>query len=78
PDYWDRVGLQVKDKRNFTVTFEPAYFYDLDGNPIGYAPAHIMRAEWVKAKAAAQGRDAAGQAEVFRNFFTQYASPQAL
>lgn len=78
PDYWDRVGLQVKDKRNFTVTFEPAYFYDLDGNPIGYAPAHIMRAEWEKAKAAAQGRDAAGQAEVFRNFFTQYASPQAL
>ena len=25
PDYWERVKLTVKDRYNFTVTFEPAY-----------------------------------------------------
>jgi peptide/nickel transport system substrate-binding protein len=54
PDYWERVGLQVKDARNFTVIFEPAYYYDTYGSPIGYAPKHIMGAEWEKVKAAAR------------------------
>lgn len=78
PDFWDRVGLRVKDKQNFTVTLEPAYFYDQDFDPLGYAPAHIMGAEWEKARAAAAGRDAAAAAEIYRNFFQQFSSPQAL
>jgi peptide/nickel transport system substrate-binding protein len=78
PDFWDRVGLRVKDKQNFTVTLEPAYFYDQDFDPLGYAPAHIMGAEWEKTRAAAAGRDAAAAAEIYRNFFQQFSSPQAL
>jgi len=78
PDYWDRLGLKVKDKQNFTVTLEPAYFYDLDLTPILYAPAHIMKPEWDKAKAAAAGKDAAGAAEVYRNYFQQFSTPSAL
>lgn len=78
PDYWDRLGLRVRDKQNFTVTLEPAYFYDLNLDPITYAPAHIMKGEWDKAKAAAASRDAAGAAEVYRNFFRLFSSPQAL
>jgi peptide/nickel transport system substrate-binding protein len=82
PDYWERVGLQVKDARNFTVSFEPAYYYDTYGSPIGYAPKHIMGAEWEKVKAAARNldpdKDAEKLNELYRNFFLKFATPQAL
>lgn len=84
PDYWDRIGLKVKDKQNFTATLEPAYFYDLDLLPImiSYAPAHVMRSEWDKAKAAAGKLDltkeAAAIGDIYRNFFQTFSSPQAL
>ncbi|GIW32699.1 peptide ABC transporter substrate-binding protein [Meiothermus sp.] len=78
-DFFDRATLRVRDARNFTVSLEPAYFYDLDINQVYYAPNHIMRAEWDKAKAAAaQTTDTARQAEIFRNFFTQFSNPQYL
>ncbi|WP_022798601.1 peptide ABC transporter substrate-binding protein [Thermus islandicus] len=82
PDYWERVNLKVKDARNFTVIFEPAYYYDTYGSPIGYAPKHIMGAEWEKVKAAARGldpdKDAEKLNELYRNFFLKFATPQAL
>jgi peptide/nickel transport system substrate-binding protein len=82
PDYWERVGLQVKDARNFTVSFEPAYYYDTYGSPIGYAPKHIMGPEWEKVKAAARNldpdKDAEKLNELYRNFFLKFATPQAL
>ncbi len=78
-DFFDRATLRVRDARNFTVSLEPAYFYDLDINQVYYAPNHIMRSEWDRAKAAAaQTTDAARQAEIFRNFFTQFSNPQYL
>ncbi|SDE77655.1 peptide/nickel transport system substrate-binding protein [Thermus arciformis] len=82
PDYWERVNLRVKDARNFTVIFEPAYYYDTYGSPIGYAPKHIMGPEWEKVKAAARGLDSDKDAEklneLYRNFFLKFATPQAL
>lgn len=82
PDYWERVKLTVKDKTNFTVSFEPAYYYDTYGSPISYAPSHIMKAEWAKTKAAADKLDADKDAdkltEVYRNFFQQFSTPQAI
>ncbi|RDI96250.1 peptide ABC transporter substrate-binding protein [Meiothermus sp. QL-1] len=78
-DFFERATLRVRDGRNFTVVLEPAYFYDLEVNQVNYAPNHIMRQEWERAKAAAaQTSDAARQAEIFRNFFTQFSSPQFL
>jgi len=50
PSYWNRVGLKVIDDKNFIVTFEPAYFYDLVGSAIGVAPEHVMREEWEKGR----------------------------
>jgi len=82
PDYWERVKLTVKDKQNFTVTFEPAYYYDTYGSPIGYAPAHIMRPEWDKVVAVAKPLDADKDSEklneLYRNFFQQFSTPQAI
>ncbi len=82
PDYWERVKLTVKDKQNFTVSFEPAYYYDTYGSPIGYAPAHIMKADWEKVKAIAAPIDADKDAEklneLYRSFFQQYSTPQAI
>jgi peptide/nickel transport system substrate-binding protein len=82
PDYWERVNLRVRDARNFTVIFEPAYYYDTYGSPIGYAPKHIMGAEWEKVKAAARNldpdKDAEKLNELYRNFFLKFSTPQAL
>ncbi|WP_347240605.1 peptide ABC transporter substrate-binding protein [Thermus sp.] len=82
PDYWERVNLKVKDARNFTVIFEPAYYYDTYGSPIGYAPKHIMGPEWEKVKAAAKGldpdKDAEKLNELYRNFFLKFATPANL
>lgn len=82
PDYWERVKLSVKDARNFTVTFEPAYYYDTYGSPIGYAPAHIMKAEFDKALAQVKGlnvdKDAEKINEIYRSFFNSFSTPQAI
>ena len=82
PDYWERVKLTVKDKLNFTVTFEPAYYYDTIGSPIGYAPAHIMKEEWAKTEAAAKSldpdKDAEKLNELYRGFFLKFSTPQYL
>jgi peptide/nickel transport system substrate-binding protein len=85
PDYWTRVGLKVKDKQNFTVTFEPAYYTDLFGGfrvPISYAPAHVMRGEWEKTKTTTAPLDAKKDAEklneLYRNFFQKFSTPEAL
>ncbi len=82
PDYWERVNLKVKDARNFTVIFEPAYYYDTYGSPIGYAPKHIMGPEWEKVKAQAArldpNKDAEKLNELYRGFFLKFATPQAL
>ncbi len=82
PDYWERVQLQVKDARNFTVIFEPAYYYDTYGSPIGYAPKHVMGPEWEKVKAAARNldpdKDAQRLNELYRNFFLKFATPAEL
>ncbi|MCS7058359.1 MAG: peptide ABC transporter substrate-binding protein [Meiothermus sp.] len=82
PDYWERVNLRVRDRQNMTVIFEPAYYYDTYGSPIGYAPAHIMRPEWEKVKAAAANlnpdRDAQRLNELYRGFFQQFSSNQAI
>ncbi|AEG34049.1 ABC-type transporter, periplasmic subunit [Thermus thermophilus SG0.5JP17-16] len=86
PDYWERVQLRVRDARNFTVIFEPAYYYDTYGgpygSPIGYAPKHIMGPEWEKVKAAARNldpqKDAERLNELYRNFFIKFSTPQAL
>ncbi len=82
PDYWERVNLRVRDRQNMTVIFEPAYYYDTYGSPMGYAPAHIMRAEWERVKAAAAplnpDRDAQRLNELYRNFFQQFSSNQAI
>ncbi|MFN4070716.1 MAG: peptide ABC transporter substrate-binding protein [Thermus caldifontis] len=79
PDYWQRVNLRVRDARNFTVIFEPAYATDLIGSPIGYAPKHIMGAAWEQVKRQAAGldpsRDAQRLNELYRNFFTQFSTP---
>jgi peptide/nickel transport system substrate-binding protein len=78
-DFFERSSLRVRDARNFTVTLEPAYFYDLEVHRAFYAPNHIMRAEWDRAKeAAARTTEAARQAEIFRNFFNQFSNPQFL
>lgn len=82
PDYWERVNLRVRDKQNMTVIFEPAYYYDTYGSPIGYAPVHKMGPEWEKVKAAAAplnpDRDAQRLNELYRNFFQQFSSNQAI
>ncbi|MCL6525456.1 MAG: peptide ABC transporter substrate-binding protein [Thermaceae bacterium] len=83
PDFWSRVSLQVKDKQNFTVTFEPAYYYDATVSMAGaspnlIAPSHLMRPEWEKVKAATQNlspdKDATKLNELYRNFFQQFGS----
>ncbi|MDX2004616.1 MAG: peptide ABC transporter substrate-binding protein [Meiothermus sp.] len=79
PDFFDRANLRVQGTKNMTLVLEPAYFYDLDVIQLFYAPNHIMRAEWDRAKAAAaQLSDAARQAEIFRNFYQSFSTPQAL
>jgi peptide/nickel transport system substrate-binding protein len=82
PDYWQRVKLTVKDKQNFTVTFEPAYYYDTYGSPISYAPAHLLKEEWEKTKAAAApldpDKDAQKLNELYRGFFNKFSTPQFL
>ncbi|MER3481887.1 MAG: diguanylate phosphodiesterase [Meiothermus sp.] len=80
PDFWSRVSFQAKDKQNFTVTFEPAYYYDATVSMAGFTPvpSHLMRAEWDKVKAAAQSLDADKDAtklnELYRGFFQQFGS----
>lgn len=81
PDFWSRVDLQVKDKQSFTVTFEPAYYYDATVSMAGsgfLAPSHLMKPEWVKVKAAVQGLDVAKDAqkinEIYKSFFQQFSS----
>lgn len=81
PDFWSRVNLQVKDKQNFTVTFEPAYYYDATVSMAGsgfLAPSHLMKPEWDKVKAAVQGLDVNKDAqkinEIYRSFFQQFGS----
>lgn len=82
PDYWERVNLRVRDKQNFTVIFEPAYYYDTIGSPIAYAPVHRMGAEWNRVKAAVApldvDKDAQRINELYRNFFQQFSTPQAV
>jgi len=82
PDVWERRKLIVKDKLNFTVTFEPAFYTDTIGAPIGYAPAHVMRPEWQKVLAQTQNldakRDAARLSEIYRNFFQTFGSNRAI
>ena len=53
PDFWERVNVRIKDARNFTLIFEPAYYYDTYGPINTYAPKHIMGPEWERVKAAA-------------------------
>ncbi len=82
PSYWQRVNLSVQDDKNFTVTFEPAFFYDLVGSAIGIAPAHVMRPEWEKTKAEIAKldpeKDAAKITELFQGFVSKFATPKAL
>lgn len=84
PDFWDRFTLRVRDKQNFTAVFEPAYYYDATLSMAGNftAPSHIMRAEWERVKAAAAplnpDRDAQRLNELYRNFFLQFSSNQAI
>jgi len=82
PDVWERRKLIVKDKLNFTVTFEPAFYTDTIGAPIGYAPAHVMRPEWQKVLAQTQNldpkRDAARLSEIYRSFFQAFGSNRAI
>lgn len=82
PDYWERVDLEVVDERNFTVSFEPAFNTDLIGAPIGTAPAHIMRDAWQETTAAVaelnQETDAERIAETYKEFFTQFSTPEAI
>ena len=80
PDFWSRVSIAAKDKQNFTVTFEPAYYYDATVSMAGFtpAPSHLMRAEWDKVKAAVQPLNADNDAtkinELYRAFFQQFGS----
>lgn len=82
PDYWERIDLAVQDDRNFTVTFEPAQYVDLIGAPISYAPAHVMREEWDETLAAVEALDLETEAdrveELYRGFFSEFASPSAI
>lgn len=82
PDYWERLGLEVKDEHNFTVSFEPAYNIDLIGNPIRLAPAHIMREAWQEVAAQANQldpeQDAARLGELYTGFFRQFSTPEAI
>ncbi|MBI1743964.1 peptide ABC transporter substrate-binding protein [Candidatus Acetothermia bacterium] len=85
PEYWERVGLTVKDKYDFIVSFKPAYYTDLFGGfrvPMSYAPAHIMRDEWKKTEAAAAPLDPTKDAEklneLYHNFFQKFSTPEAL
>ena len=82
PSYWSRLGLKVLDDKNFVVSFEPAYFYDLVGSAIGLAPEHVMRAEWEKTKAEIKKldpkKDAAKITELFQGFVSKFATPKAL
>ncbi|WP_293172744.1 peptide ABC transporter substrate-binding protein [Oceanithermus sp.] len=82
PSYWNRVKLTVQDDKNFTVTFEPAYFYDLVGSAIGLAPAHVMKGEWEKTKAEIAKldpeKDAAKITELFQGFVSKFSTPNAL
>ena len=82
PDFWERVNVRIKDARNFTLIFEPAYYYDTYGPINPYAPKHIMGPEWERVKAAARGldpqKDAEKLNELYRNFFIKFSTPQAL
>ena len=82
PDFWERVNVRIKDARNFTLIFEPAYYYDTYGPINTYAPKHIMGPEWERVKAAARGldpqKDAEKLNELYRNFFIKFSTPQAL
>ena len=82
PDYYARLGLDVKDERNFTVSFEPAQNSDLLGSPIGIAPAHIMRPAWEELQQTTQNlnpeTDAERLAEIYRGYFTEFGSPEAI
>jgi peptide/nickel transport system substrate-binding protein len=84
PDFWDRVSFKAKDKQNFTITFEPAYYYDAQLSLVGgfHVPAHKMKAEWDKAQAAAAKLDAQKDvekiAELYRNYFQTFSTPQAV
>lgn len=82
PNYWKRIGLTVQDERNFTVSFEPAYFYDLAGPAIGLAPAHIMAAEWERTKTALSGLDPKRErdriTELYQNFIAHFSAPGSL
>ena len=80
--YWKRVSLKTEGPRDFTVTFQPGYFYDLKGSAIGLAPRHVMYAAWRQAKAQLAGldpqKDADKTAEIFRRFVLRFATPSAL
>ncbi len=82
PDYWERLGLEVADDKNFTVSFEPAFNTDLIGSPIGLAPAHVMRSAWEETTAAAADlnpeTDAERLSELYREFFTRFGTQEAI
>lgn len=84
PDFWERFSLSVRDRQNFTVSFEPAYYFDVTLSMAGNftAPSHIMRAEWERVEAVAAtldpDRDAQRLSELYRNFFLQFSSNAAI
>jgi peptide/nickel transport system substrate-binding protein len=81
PDFYARVSIEVQDERNFTVTMEPAQSSDLFA-AVGIAPAHVMRAGFEEVRTSAEAldpeADAERVAEIYRGFFTQFASPEAV
>jgi peptide/nickel transport system substrate-binding protein len=80
PDYWSRVSLRVIDGLTFEVTFDPAQSSDLVGSPMEALPAHVMRPAWtnIQQSVAAAGGDGARISEIYRGFFTDFGSSEAV
>lgn len=82
PDFWARVSLEVIDGLNFRVTLDPAQSSDLVGSPMEALPVHVMGPAWAEIQATVSGlnpeTDAGRITEIYRGFFTEFGSSQAV
>ncbi|AFZ66684.1 peptide ABC transporter substrate-binding protein [Deinococcus peraridilitoris] len=68
---WNTAKITRVNDKTFTVTFTPAYLFADQVGP-GYAPAHIMQADWNAFKTATAQMDAKSQGKEINERWQQF------
>ncbi|PYE54257.1 peptide ABC transporter substrate-binding protein [Deinococcus yavapaiensis] len=71
-DPWDRATIARVNDKTFTITYNKGGYIFADQVSPGYAPAHVMQADWNAFKSATDKLDAKTQAQEINNRFSQF------